>query len=204
MGCIGSGVFRTRHPGAIRKDELLSFSRTRSGSTLARRLAARLAAVGVPALLAGCQALSSLTGGGDIQEPAFRPSESPVTVDSVSRNDRLAALGFSPLPLADAHAAPLRGKTGAVKFGLRPEHIGVLPRPRGDAHAVAAQLDFVEHMGNEVFVHVQLGGAPVTARVPAEEAGALTDAPRGTEHTVYLQMAHCQLFDADDGRTLQA
>ena len=98
MGCIGDGVLRTWHPDAIRKDELLSLSRTRSGSTLARRLAARLAAVGVPALLAGCQALSSLTGGGDIQESAFRPSESPVTVDSVSRNDRLAALAKAQHP----------------------------------------------------------------------------------------------------------
>jgi hypothetical protein len=49
---------------------------------------------------------------------------------------------------------------------------------------------------------VQLGGVPVTARVAAEEAGLLVEAPRGTEHTVYLQMAQCHLFDADDGRAL--
>ena len=46
---------------------------------------ARLAGVGLAAMLAGCQALSSLSTSGDIKESAFRPSETPVTVDSVSR-----------------------------------------------------------------------------------------------------------------------
>ena len=50
------------------------------------------------ALLAGCQALSSLSTGGEIKESAFRPSETPVTVDSVSRNDRLAELARAQHP----------------------------------------------------------------------------------------------------------
>ena len=60
---------------------------------------ARLAAaLGLTALLAGCQALSSLSTGGQIKESAFRPSETPVTVDSVSRNDRLAELARAQHP----------------------------------------------------------------------------------------------------------
>ena len=61
-------------------------------------LAARFAGVaGLVALVSGCQALSSLSSG-DIKELAFRPSENPVTVDSVSRNNRLAELAKSQHP----------------------------------------------------------------------------------------------------------
>ena len=56
------------------------------------------AAAGLTALLAGCQALSSLSTSGSIKESAFRPSETPVTVDSVSRNDRLAELARAQHP----------------------------------------------------------------------------------------------------------
>ena len=60
---------------------------------------ARLAAaVGLAALLASCQSLSSLSTSGEIREQAFRPSDKPVTVDSVSRNDRLAELARSQHP----------------------------------------------------------------------------------------------------------
>jgi predicted Zn-dependent protease len=61
-------------------------------------LAARFAGVaGMAMLVVSCQALSSLSSG-DIKESAFRPSENPVTVDSVSRNNRLAELAKSQHP----------------------------------------------------------------------------------------------------------
>ncbi len=52
--------------------------------------------MGVAALVAGCSVLSGLNG--DIKESAFRPSENPVTVDSVSRNDRLVELAKAQHP----------------------------------------------------------------------------------------------------------
>jgi predicted Zn-dependent protease len=59
------------------------------------RPAARLGfAVALLALLAGCQMLNS----DNITESAFRPSDNPVTVDSVSRNNRLAELAKSQHP----------------------------------------------------------------------------------------------------------
>jgi predicted Zn-dependent protease len=54
----------------------------------------RIAAASLLALLAGCESL----GGGALQESAFRPSDNPVTVDTVTRNDRLAALARSQHP----------------------------------------------------------------------------------------------------------
>lgn len=47
------------------------------------------AATGAAGLLAGCQMLGV---GGEVREQAFQPSDNPVTVDNVSKNDKLAAL----------------------------------------------------------------------------------------------------------------
>ena len=52
------------------------------------------AAAGLAMLLSGCQ----MFPGGELRESAFRPSDNPVTVDSVSRNDRLAELARAQHP----------------------------------------------------------------------------------------------------------
>ena len=80
-----------------RKEAALSLLETCPEPIRPLSLAARLGALGLSALLVGCQALSSLSGG-DLKELAFRPSENPVTVDSVSRNDRLAELARAQHP----------------------------------------------------------------------------------------------------------
>lgn len=59
-----------------------------------RSHARRAIAVGLLALVTGCQALS----GGDLKELGFQPSNNPVTVDNVSRNDRMAELAKSQHP----------------------------------------------------------------------------------------------------------
>lgn len=51
------------------------------------------AAAGLAMLLSGCQMFP-----GELKESAFRPSENPVTVDSVSKNDRLAELARAQHP----------------------------------------------------------------------------------------------------------
>ncbi len=47
------------------------------------------AAVGVAALVAGCQVMGL---GGEVRESGFQPSDNPVTVDNVTKNDKLAEL----------------------------------------------------------------------------------------------------------------
>src|SRR6476619_5940711 len=47
------------------------------------------AAVGVAALVAACQAMGL---GGEVRESGFQPSNNPVTVDNVTKNDKLAEL----------------------------------------------------------------------------------------------------------------
>ncbi len=108
-------------------------------------------------------------------------------------------LGGTALPLPDAVAAPLNGRRGAVKFGLRPEHIGAAPRPEGDSIALPGTLRSLEHMGNEVFVHFAAGELPLTARVPADQLNGLQNLPRGGSHRFHLQMQRAHFFDAASG-----
>jgi oligogalacturonide transport system ATP-binding protein len=103
-----------------------------------------------------------------------------------------------PIPAGRASSAP----NGAVKFGLRPEHIGVAPHGGKDVARVPAKLRFAEHMGNEVFVHADIGNVPVTARVPADEAEGLNTQPRGSPLTLHLQMGAAHLFDGATGAAL--
>ncbi len=107
-----------------------------------------------------------------------------------------------PLPASLSVQPGLPATGGEVTFGLRPEHLGLVPRARGDAQPAPATLRFVEHMGNEVYVHLELGGAPMSARVPAEDAAALAGLDRGAAITVYLQLGAAHLFCATTGRAL--
>ncbi len=113
------------------------------------------------------------------------------------------ALGGTWLPLPAALAAGLRiSATGPVKLGLRPEHIALAARADGHSTPAPATLRSLEHMGNEVFVHFNVGSVALTARVPADQLHGLGGQPRGTAFTAYLQMPACHLFDSSSGARL--
>jgi oligogalacturonide transport system ATP-binding protein len=112
-------------------------------------------------------------------------------------------LGSAVLQLPASKRAVLQGRSGAVKFGLRPEHVSAAPRPQGDSTEVAGTLRFCEHMGSEIFVHFDVGTVPMTARVPSDQAHGLTDMPRGSAHSFHFQLERCHLFDAENGLNLQ-
>ena len=111
-------------------------------------------------------------------------------------------LGGQWLPLPADAAAALPGGLQTLQLGLRPEHISALPRAAADTTPVTGALRSLEHMGNEVFVHFDIGTVPMTARVPADQQGALEGAARGSTHTFHLQMAACHLFASDTGARL--
>jgi oligogalacturonide transport system ATP-binding protein len=111
-------------------------------------------------------------------------------------------LGGHVLPLPPERAPATARAPGAIRFGLRPEHIGLTTPAGSGALAVPATLRFAEHMGNEVFVHADIGSLPVTARVPAGDAPALHSQPRGSVLTLHLQMGAAHLFDPATGASL--
>jgi oligogalacturonide transport system ATP-binding protein len=106
------------------------------------------------------------------------------------------------LPAERAWALECNRTGPRLQFGIRPEHIGLQPRPDGRSLPVAATLRSVEHMGNEVFAHVYLGDVPVTARAPADDLAALQGVARGAACTVHLQLSAAHLFDAASGARL--
>jgi oligogalacturonide transport system ATP-binding protein len=132
------------------------------------------------------------------------PEMNIVDAQLVTAGDGLAVrLGDHTLPLPPARMPRAPRLPGAVKFGLRPEHIGVAPLQGSDGGArVPARLRFAEHMGNEVFVHAEIGSLLLTARVPAPQAEALDGRPRGTELTLHLRMDEAHLFDLASGASL--
>jgi len=115
------------------------------------------------------------------------------------------AIGGVALRLPESRIRSLRGAIGAsrvVKFGLRPEHISVVPRTAGDTTEVQATLRLLEHMGSEVFVHFDLGAVSMTARIPADQLGGLPGKSRGDQQVFQLQLGCCHLFDAASGDNL--
>jgi oligogalacturonide transport system ATP-binding protein len=109
-------------------------------------------------------------------------------------------LGGHELPLPHERAPTTPRVPGKVRFGLRPEHVGLVPH--AGAIAVPATLRFAEHMGNEIFAHAEIGGVPVTARIPAADAPSVHGEPRGAPLTLHLHMNAAHLFDPASGASL--
>jgi oligogalacturonide transport system ATP-binding protein len=89
-----------------------------------------------------------------------------------------------------------------VTLGLRPEHIRTLTAPDAPVAPVDGVVRFVEHMGSEVFVHFEVGGAPFTARVSADPWCGIDSHARGVLHRFGFQMEKSHVFDAHTGRNL--
>ncbi len=132
---------------------------------------------------------------GFIGSPEMNIADARLHGDAVS-------VGALTLPLPAPLTSRLAQRPVAVKFGLRPEHIGAVPRAQGDSFAAPGTLRFLEQMGNEVFVHLELGGVSMTARVPPDQLGGLQDKPRGAAHDFHLQLGCGHLFDGASGATL--
>ncbi|MCC6194261.1 MAG: sn-glycerol-3-phosphate ABC transporter ATP-binding protein UgpC [Burkholderiales bacterium] len=104
------------------------------------------------------------------------------------------------VPLVPQFAARLDGaEPGEVVLGVRPEDVHDARRfaapeagPRIDA-----QVEFVEHMGNENFVHLRSGDASLLARMDREVQPA-----RGDVLPVVVDSRKVHLFDAHSERAL--
>ena len=114
----------------------------------------------------------------------------------------LLQLGGRSVALPASKTVQLGGLAGAVKFGLRPEHVSAGPRPQGDSVPLQGTVRFTEHMGSEVFVHFNVGDLALSARVPPDQMHGLQDKARGAAHTFHLQLERSHFFDATSGVSL--
>jgi multiple sugar transport system ATP-binding protein len=112
---------------------------------------------------------------------------------------QLHASGFTiPLAAETAPAAGL-GDRSEVTVGIRPEHV-YDPRFRPAetrATDLPATVDLTELMGNEMFVHLDVHGTPLLARVDPRTA-----ARPGESITVALDHDRVHLFDKTTGESL--
>ena len=114
--------------------------------------------------------------------------------DCTLSGDR-ADLGGAQIVLPAALARRAAG-AGALKFGVRPENLGLTPNG-ADCQRVGAQVSLLEPLGSETLVTLRIGQAEMVARAPA----SFRDRP-GTPLDVFISPQHLHLFDAASGAAL--
>jgi len=115
---------------------------------------------------------------------------------------RVVADGGLWLDLGDARL-PLDGVAGRravtpgaeLIVGLRPEALGIAGD--GAPAMLAARLELVEPVGNEIFLNLRFGAAPLVARLPPQPVP-----PRGSELGLVFAPSRLLLFDAQSERLI--
>ena len=104
---------------------------------------------------------------------------------------RLFASGDVRLPLSESQCERLGGRE-RVTFGIRPEYVHVSFAQQLDGQRAIVYV--TELMGNETFVFLQIGGAKIIARAPADFRAE----PETPVH-VEIEMDRAAFFDAESG-----
>lgn len=123
-------------------------------------------------------------------------------VDGAVEASRFRAPGFE-VPL-DGRLGRAGARSGPVTLGIRPEEIDLVgeePVPAETAPAgdgiVVGSARAVEPLGNEVFLHVEVSGVPLLARIGP---GFL---PRvGSAYRLRIHTGQAHLFDPRSGESL--
>lgn len=113
---------------------------------------------------------------------------------------RLEAQGIN-LPVPADQADALKAYEGhEVVLGIRPEDVSdaASDLERWSQGVVEAAVDVVEPLGSEVYLHLVLGGQPLTARVAPD-----TRAKDGQTIKVALNLAKTHLFDPETEKAIR-
>jgi multiple sugar transport system ATP-binding protein len=103
------------------------------------------------------------------------------------------------LPLGPGWGTALAGRPAArVTLGIRPEDIQRAGAPDGPADALRSRVELVELLGGEALVHVSVGDADLTARLPAPVP------PAGSELDLLIPEHRVHLFDGTTGIRMDA
>ncbi len=118
----------------------------------------------------------------------------PMNLGDCTLAGRRADLGGAAVELPAA-LAERAANAQALKFGVRPENIALLPTE--GAQRVPAQVSLLEPLGAETLITLRIGGAEMVARGPAAFRQ-----PPGTALEVWLHPQHLHLFDAASGAAI--
>ncbi len=98
-----------------------------------------------------------------------------------------------PVPLPPAKTERLRGYLNQqIWFGIRPEHIRYRSTPQPDKPTLLADIQLIEAMGNEMYLHFVIGELPLLSRTAYECCAALQ---AGDSGHFELDLAQAHLFD---------
>jgi len=143
---------------------------------------------------------SNLFVAGFIGSPAmnFFPS---AKVTGEGDKTTIAIDGVGQVEVPPLYAPQTREATGKnLTFGIRPEHmedVSLLPPDKRDGSTITVPVEVVEHLGNELLVHMNAAGKDVVARLD----------PRSTAHvgsntTLHVDTDNIHLFDTDTGAAI--
>ncbi len=108
-----------------------------------------------------------------------------------------ASVGFRIAVPEHRRAELAKAGTRRVVLGVRPEHIGLLPRDQSDPFALMFKIDVCQHLGNETLLDVAAGEQRAIARSGAED-----DAREGERRAFVVDMARAHLFHVQTGQNL--
>jgi multiple sugar transport system ATP-binding protein len=101
-------------------------------------------------------------------------------------------------PLYAGRARETAGRN--LTFGIRPEHlqdVALLPPEARDGSTISAPVDVVEHLGNELLVHMSAAGKEIVARLDPR-----SQAHTGGTATLHIDTENIHLFDSDTGEAI--
>jgi multiple sugar transport system ATP-binding protein len=101
-------------------------------------------------------------------------------------------------PLYAGRAREAAGRN--LTFGIRPEHlqdVALLPPEARDGSTISAPVDVVEHLGNELLVHMSAAGKEIVARLDPR-----SQAHTGGTATLHIDTENIHLFDSDTGEAI--
>jgi len=84
-----------------------------------------------------------------------------------------------------------------ILLGIRPEWFHLQPSQLTKPEKLEAEIEIVEQMGSEMYVHFRRGNVAGTARLPAD-----ADIAEASKATLYFDMAKCHLFDRKTGKNI--
>lgn len=152
-----------------------------------------------------------------MENGAIRQAADPITLYNEPENAFAAGfIGTPPMNFLDATATgdgaletpagtllpptgrfPTLPKGEKVRFGVRPEALVSRAYTEPMEGTIRAEVDIIEQMGAEAYVHFSVSGTRMTARLPAD-----TPIRRGDTRFLLPDFSHAHLFSVENGRRI--
>ncbi len=134
---------------------------------------------------------------GFIGSPPMNLLDAAVTADNGNLRVRDKS-GAMNLVVAEGHRKALEPYVGQdVTFGIRPEDLHEGAGNSGTEHCVQTDVDVVEPMGSEIYLHLTLGGQNVTARIKS-----LHEPEVGKPYLLDVAMDKAHYFDKQTDKAI--